>query len=299
MKPFVKWAGGKTQLLPEIEKRLPKSFDTYIEPFVGGGAVLIHLLQNHSNIENVFINDLNKDLILCYETIKNYPHDLLKSLLFTQTFYNDIFNTREEKIKMYYATRNTFNFNNDEPFMLSPLAQEIALKHYNASRATQFIFLNKTCFNGLYRVNKKGEFNVPWNKKDKINLYDKENIFGLSELFKNINISCDDYSKTLDNVTENTFIYIDPPYKPISKTSSFNSYNKDNFNDDEQIRLKEFCDEITKRGGKFMLSNSATEDNFFEDLYKDYKIEYIDAKRQINSKGDKRGKIKEILITNY
>ena len=182
---------------------------------------------------------------------------------------------------------------------LSPIITETNEINYKVSRAAKFIFLNKTCFNGLWRVNKNGGFNVPWNKKDKTSLFEKDNLFEINEKLKNITLFSDDYSKLIEYVDENTFIYLDPPYKPLNKTSSFNSYNKENFNDEEQIRLKEFCDEINKRGGKFMLSNSSTNDNFFEDLYRDYNIEYIEAKRQINCKGDKRGKIKEILIKNY
>lgn len=298
LKPFVKWVGGKTQLLPEIEKRLPNSFDTYIEPFIGGGSVLIHLLQNRNDIKTCYINDLNKDLIYCYESIAKYSYEIITAMHLPQTLYNN-FLSDEERKDMYLSVRNGFNLNNDEPFMLLPEAQEMSMINYKTSRAAQFIFLNKTCFNGLYRVNKNGEFNVPWNKKEKITLYDKENIYGLSELFKNVNMFCGDYSEMIKYVDDKTFVYLDPPYKPVSKTSSFNSYNKDNFNDDEQLRLKLFCDEINKRGGKFMLSNSYTDDNFFEDLYKDYKIEYIKAKRMINSKGNKRGEINEILITNY
>lgn len=299
MKPFLKWAGGKTQLLPEIKKRLPDKFNKYIEPFVGGGAVLFYLI-NDRDINEVYINDINKELINCYDCVINHTDALIMQLWALQSVYNHMEPNEQEEI--YYKIRTVFNNDGDSYFLkpsLSPIITEMNVNNYKVHRAAKFIFLNKTCFNGLWRVNKNNEFNVPWNKKNKTLLYEKDNLFEISEKLKNTTLFSYDYSKLIDYVDGNTFIYLDPPYKPLNKTSSFNLYNKDNFTDDEQIRLKEFCDEVTKRGGKFMLSNSATDDNFFEELYKDYKIEYIDARRQINSKGDKRGKIKEILITNY
>ena len=257
-------------------------------------------MTNNKNINEIYINDINKDLINCYDCVINYTDALIMQLRTFQSLFNYMQSNEQEEL--YYKIRESFNNDEDSYFLkptLSPIITETNEINYKVSRAAKFIFLNKTCFNGLWRVNKNGGFNVPWNKKDKTSLFEKDNLFEINEKLKNITLFSDDYSKLIEYVDENTFIYLDPPYKPLNKTSSFNSYNKENFNDEEQIRLKEFCDEINKRGGKFMLSNSSTNDNFFEDLYRDYNIEYIEAKRQINCKGDKRGKIKEILIKNY
>jgi DNA adenine methylase len=285
-KPFLKWAGGKTQLLPEIEKRIPFSKDqsfNYIEPFVGAGAVLFHMLNNYPRAR-VVVNDINMDLVNTYNKIKiNFYHVLDLLLRFEYKFHSlDI----DSQKKYYYEKRDLFN----NKFDFSPT--------YGAAL---FIFLNKTCFNGLYRVNKKGFFNVPVGSYKKPLICDSGNLKAASEALEDVQFYNGDFDQIpyLQNFSDysNTFVYIDPPYKPLSETSSFNSYSNKPFDDSEQERLKSFCDSINELGGKFLLSNS--DHPFFYDLYKDYKIEKVQAKRNINSKGSKRGNVNELLIKNY
>lgn len=299
MKPVLKWVGGKSQLIDEIINNLPseeirKNITTYVEPFIGGGAVMISLLQYFPNLKNVIIADYNKELINFYNVIKNYPEQLIKSI---NTICWDYTKEDNDPEKFFYNIREVYNgiknTNYNIDFTLS------------IQMATYFVFLNKTCYNGLYRENQKGGFNVPWNK-NKEPFISSEDIKDLSELFNkyNVQIIHQSYTDTLKDISENTFVYMDPPYRPINKTSSFTAYTKSGFNDNNQIELAEFCDSINNIGSYFMLSNSDPHntdetDNFFDDLYKNYNINRVYANRNINSNGAARGKISELLITNY
>lgn len=258
-KPFVKWVGGKTQLIAEVEKLLPKDFSireelVYIEPFVGGGAVLFWILQKYPNITKAVINDINPDLTTAYKTIKQNPYELIELLLEIQTEYLPM---NEEKRKEYFLEkRSRFNTKSLD----------------SIENAALFIFLNRTCFNGLYRVNSKGLFNVPFGRYTNPKICDEQTILADSELLQRVEILTGDFSETINYANKNTFFYFDPPYKPLSETSSFNSYAKEEFNDAEQIRLGEFCEQIDKLGYSFILSNSDVKgknpsDNFFDDIF--------------------------------
>lgn len=291
-KPFIKWVGGKTKLIEQLDAQLPANFGywknvTYIEPFVGGGAMLFYMLQKYPNIQHAIINDINPDLITCYQTVKNSPEELIASLHDIQNAYNAI-QTEEARKKFFLAARDRYNEKNLEPI----------------ENTTIFFFLNRTCFNGLYRVNKKGQFNVPFGKYTNPQIYDPVTIRKDSELLQRVEILMGDFEATFDYAYDNTFFYFDPPYRPLSDTSSFNDYTKDTFNDDAQIRLKEYCDRINEAGFRFMLSNSDCkgkneEDNFFDMLYGAYQIKRVWASRSINSNPNKRGKLTEILVHNY
>ena len=290
-KPFIKWAGGKSQLINEIETVIQKQKEdkfTYIEPFVGGGAILFWMLENYPNLEKVIINDLNSDLIFTYKTIKENVDELIKILKLWEIEYHKLENLSEERKIYYYKKRELFN----------------SRKSDEVTQSALFIFLNRTCFNGLYRVNKKNKFNVPIGSYKKPMICDEENLYAVNKALQKVEILNGDFSKTLEFADKDTLYYLDPPYKPLSKTSSFNSYAKEEFNDYEQIRLKEFCDKLDKLGHQWILSNSDVKsknpnDNFFDDLYSDYHITRIKARRNINANGNKRGQLNELLITNY
>ena len=287
-KPFLKWAGGKTQLISEIEKNLPNStIDTYVEPFVGSGAVLFWVLGEFSQLKKAIVNDINEDLINTYKTIKSTPEELISILKILQDEYHSLENNTNKKKEYYYQKRELFNNR----------------KQSQTEHSALFIFLNRTCFNGLYRVNRKNEFNVPMGSYKKPTICDKSNILAVSEALQKVELLCGDFEQTVNYTTSNTLFYFDPPYKPLSETSSFNSYAKDEFDDEEQIRLKNFCDKLDSLGHSWILSNSDvkgknTEDNFFDDLYSDFTIKRVDAKRSINANPAKRGFLKELLITN-
>ncbi|OYP58096.1 modification methylase [Prevotella sp. P5-92] len=291
-KPFIKWVGGKTQLISQLDELLPANFEqmdnvTYIEPFVGGGAMLFYMLQRYPNIRQAIINDINGDLTTCYQTVRDYPEELIASLRDIQKAYNEL-QTEEGRKDFFMAVRARYNEKNLDPI----------------KNTTKFFFLNRTCFNGLYRVNKKGLFNVPFGKYVNPQIYDEETIRLDSELLRRVEILNGDFERTFEYANGNTLFYFDPPYRPLSDTSSFNDYTKESFNDDAQIRLKEFCDRINDAGYMFMLSNSDCkgkneEDNFFDVLYADYHIERVWAARYINSNPTKRGKLTEILVHNY
>ncbi|AGY41382.1 adenine-specific DNA methyltransferase [Mesoplasma florum W37] len=274
MKPILKWVGGKTQLLTEINKRKPKKFKNYFEPFVGGGAVFLN-----QAIKNTTISDLNKELINMYQTIKRTPIKLINQLDEFIIKYN------ENPEGFYLQLRNldrdpNFIKNNSKVF-----------------RAARTIFLNKTCFNGIYRVNSQGFFNVPWNKKETApSVYDKKNIKEISKYLKTVKIKNTSYENILKYIQKGDFIYIDPPYDKI-KNDTFIEYNKNEFGKKEQIKLSEFAREINKKQAYFMISNHNTE--FINEIYSDFKIEVVYAKRSVNSKGSGRGEIEELLITNY
>ena len=291
-KPFIKWVGGKTQLIEQLDAQLPADFDnwdnvTYIEPFVGGGAMLFYMLQQYPNISHAVINDINPDLTTCYRIVRDRPDELIASLMDIQNEY-DALQTEEERKKFFLGVRGRYNEKNLD-----------ALEN-----TTKFFFLNRTCFNGLYRVNKKGLFNVPFGKYTNPQICDPETIRKDSEILQRVEILTGDFEATLDYAQGNTLFYFDPPYRPLSDTSSFNDYAKESFNDDAQIRLKEYCDRINDEGFHFMLSNSDCkgkneEDNFFDVLYGSYHIERVWASRSINSNPSKRGKLTEILVHNY
>ena len=291
-KPFLKWAGGKTQLINYIEKALPKDISdakfTYIEPFAGSGAVLFWMLNNFSNLQKAVINDINQDLINTYKTIASRPKELISILETLQNEFHALEGRDEAKKEYYYSKRELYNTRKEE----------------KSGQAALFIFINRTCFNGLYRVNRKNEYNVPMGSYKKPNICDKNNILAVSQALQKVEILCGDYEETLNFADNNSLFYFDPPYKPLSETSSFNSYAKDEFNDNEQIRLRDFCHKLDKLNHTWILSNSDVKgkdenDNFFDDLYSDYKINRVDAKRSINANPEKRGKLKELLITNY
>jgi DNA adenine methylase len=290
-KPFLKWAGGKTQLINDIEKALPKDISndkfTYIEPFVGSGAVLFWMLNNFPNLKKAVINDINEDLINLYKTIASRPKELISILEILQIEFHKLEGQDEAKKEYYYSKRELYNTRKEE----------------QSGQAALFIFLNRTCFNGLYRVNRRNEYNVPMGSYKRPTICDKENILAVSQALQKVEILCGDYEKTLNHADNNTLFYFDPPYKPLSETSSFNSYAKDEFNDAEQIRLRDFCHKLDTLNHTWILSNSDVKgkdenDNFFDELYSDFKIERVDAKRSINANPEKRGSLKELLITN-
>lgn len=284
-KPFIKWVGGKSQLIDKIEANLPSKFmqfDTYVEPFVGGGAVLFYILQNYRNINHVIINDINSDLTTTYEVVRDHLSELIDALYEIEKEFHKI-STEASRTQYFLEKRKEFNSKT-----LDPVQNSVC-----------FIFLNKTCFNGLYRVNSNGGFNVPYGKHVKPVICDKATLMADSKLLQKVEIKNGDFSKTAEYASEKSLFYCDPPYKPISDTSSFNSYSKESFDDREQARLKEFCDTITKQGAMLLQSNSSPTNNYFDDLYDDYRIERVMASRMVNSDGAKRGKIAELLISNY
>lgn len=291
-KPFLKWAGGKTQLIREIEKSLPyeitnKNF-TYLEPFVGSGAILFWMLENFPKLEKAVINDINADLINTYKIIASKPKELISILEILQNEFHLLEGNEDNKKLYYYKKRELYNTRKEE----------------QSGQAALFIFLNRTCFNGLYRVNSKNLYNVPMGGYKKPTICDKENIFAVSNALQKVEILCGDYEETLYHSKENSLFYFDPPYKPLSETSSFNSYAKDEFNDSEQIRLKDFCSKLNALNHTWILSNSDVKgkdenDNFFDDLYSDFNIQRVNARRSINANPEKRGKLTELLIANF
>lgn len=291
-KPFIKWVGGKGQLIGQLDMLLPADFAgwkdvTYIEPFVGGGAMLFYMLQRYPNIGHAVINDINRDLTTCYETVRDCAVELTESLRDMEGCYLAL-QSDDARKEFYMSARERYNEKN--------LAA--------VENTTLFFFLNRTCFNGLYRVNKKGLFNVPFGRNAHPTICDAATIRRDSELLQRVEIMTGDYQDTLGRAGGNTLFYFDPPYRPLSDTSSFNDYAKEPFNDDEQRRLKEFCDRVNEAGHRFMLSNSDgkgknADDDFFDVLYKDYVIERVWASRSVNADGAKRGKLTEILVHNY
>lgn len=288
-KPFIKWVGGKTQLLDEIRKYYPSHIEKYCEPFVGGGAVLFDVLVKISPKE-VLINDINAELINTYRQIKDNCSGMINVLAELQEVY---WNSSLEKNKsLYFEKRERFN-----------ILKVNGLEKENLEKAALFIFLNKTCFNGLFRVNSKGLFNVPFNNAKKPLLCDEENLKACSEVLKNVKMTVGSYSQCKDFIDGNTFVYIDPPYRPLTQTAAFTSYNENSFGDKEQIELAKFIEEISNRKAVVVTSNSdpknvCEDDSFFDKLYKKFTIRRVSASRMINSNAKKRGAINELLITN-
>lgn len=286
-KPFVKWVGGKTQLIDQLEALLPADFDqwenvTYIEPFVGGGAMLFYMLQAYPNIKKAVINDINGDLTTCYKVVRDNPEELVASLSQLQTKYYAL-KDEESKRSFYMSRREEFNTKK-----LTPIRN-----------STLFFFLNRTCFNGLYRVNKKGLFNVPFGRYATPTICDANTIYADSKLLQNVEIMTGDYTETITKAEGRTLFYFDPPYRPLNTTSSFNDYTKEAFNDAAQTRLRDFCNQIQEAGYQFMLSNSDCKDGFFDDLYMQYQIARVLASRSVNANPEKRGKLTELVIRNY
>ncbi|MGK7886929.1 MAG: DNA adenine methylase [Crocosphaera sp.] len=296
--PVLKWAGGKTQLLPEIKKLYPQQLQqgkirTYIEPFFGGGAVFFDIYSNFE-IETAYLFDKNPELIILYKVIQNDVHNLIEKLSILEIKYLGL--DIEKRKEFYYQVRDYYN-----TFDKQTDANKYKQEWIN--RAAYTIFLNKTCFNGLYRVNKKGSFNVPMGRYKKPKILNKDNLIAVHEAFKIAEIKHTDFAEVINYADESTFIYYDPPYRPISETASFNSYSSLEFNDDEQKRLRDVFVKTSKQGALQILSNSDPtnyiDDPFFDELYKNFNISRILASRMINSKGKKRGKIREILVNNY
>jgi DNA adenine methylase len=288
-KPFIKWVGGKTQLLDEIRKLYPAQTEKYCEPFVGGGAVLFDVLSRLGPKE-VLINDINGELINTYCQIKTNCGDLIDVHADLQERYWN--SSHEENKSLFLEKRERFNS-----------LKVNGNKKDNLEKAVLFIFLNKTCFNGLFRVNSKGLFNVPFNNAKKPLLCDVENLKVCSELLQNVKMSVGNYAQCKNFIDSKTFVYIDPPYRPLTETAAFTSYNENGFGDKEQIELAQFIEEISERRAIVVTSNSdpknvCENDNFFDRLYKKFSIRRVSASRMINSNAKKRGAINELLISN-
>lgn len=269
--PVVKWVGGKRQLINEIHKYIPTEISTYYEPFLGGGAVLFHLQP-----PKAIVNDINEELINLYEVIKDNVDDLVADLKKHRNDADYFYEIRElDRDKEKYC-------------QLTPV-----------ERASRIHYLNKTCYNGLFRVNRAGEFNSPFGRYQNPNIVNETTLREVSKYFNKAKITfkCCDFADVVKGIRKGSFVYFDPPYDPVSDSANFTGYDKGGFNREEQKRLKKLCDKLNDRGIKFLLSNSAT--NFIQDLYSQYNIVIINAKRTINSKGDKRGEVDEVLIRNY
>lgn len=292
-KPFIKWAGGKGKLLDQLDTFLPQRLYqeefTYIEPFVGGGAMLFYMLRKFKNVKQVIINDINEDLVKAYETVKNCPQPLIRSLADKEKKFLAL--KDDERKEYYLETRAAFNLHRVD----------------DVQNTAYLMFLNKTCFNGLYRVNSKGEFNVPFGRYAHPIICNAETILADSAALKssNVKIISEDFEAMDSCINPHTlnFFYFDPPYRPLNRTSSFTAYAKGDFDDNDQLRLANFCHRIDEAGVLWMLSNSDCStkdpnDTFFEKLYQNYYIERVYASRSINANASKRGKLTELLIHN-
>lgn len=269
--PVLKWVGGKRQLMDEIKEVLPQKYTTYYEPFLGGGAVLFELQP-----KKAIINDVNSELMNLYNVIKCDVEALIEDL-----------KKHENTSEYFYRTRE---MDRDK---------ELYEQLSNVERASRIVYLNKTCYNGLFRVNKAGEFNTPFGKYKNPNIVNEVTLRAVSKYFNkaDIKILNGDFEESLKGARKGSFVYFDPPYDPVSDSANFTGYDKGGFNRDEQKRLKKLCDKLDKKGIKFLLSNSATD--FIMDLYKDYNIKVVKAKRNINSNGNARGDVDEVLVRNY
>ena len=294
-KPFLKWAGGKGQLLTQLDQFLPIELEgrefTYIEPFVGGGAMLFHMLQKFSGINKVVINDINPYLVTAYRVIKEKPEELIDRLEMLERQYL-VLEDEEAKKAFFLGAREIFN--------------EDTLD--DIDRTKYLIFLNRTCFNGLYRVNARGKFNVPFGRYLNPTICNKNTIIADSKALNRVDITIlnGDFEHTFDHIGDGfNFFYFDPPYRPLNATSSFNSYSKEDFNDDEQLRLRDFCTMLNEHLGiRWMQSNADCsaknpDDLFFENNYSRFYISRVYASRAINANPAKRGKLTELLISNY
>ena len=299
-RPVLKWAGGKVQLLAQFARHYPQELaagqiDTYIEPFLGGGAVFLDVAQRFP-IRRAYLFDINRELILTYSVIKHAPHELCEALRTLAADYEQ--RDSDAKSELFYEVRTLYNAQRYH-FDYETFSPEWVV------RAARMIFLNKTCYNGLFRMNRRGDFNVPFGRYKRPALFDRENILQVSRILQIAEIHTGDFSACRDKVSGKAFVYFDPPYRPISKTSSFTSYSKDAFGDQEQVRLGQFYETLARETpARLMLSNSdpkncAPNDHFFEQLYQQFHIYRVSAKRMINSNAQKRGEISELVITNY
>ncbi len=266
--PIVKWVGGKRQLMFELQKNLPENYNRYFEPFIGGGALFFELQP-----ENAYISDMNEELINLYQVVRDNVDELVADLQ-----KHDISKEYFMEIRNIDRTEEYKNWS-------------------NIQKASRFIYLNRTCFNGMYRVNSKGEFNVPFGHYKNPRILDENNLINCSNLLQRTEIKHADFSEILKKVKKDDFVYFDPPYVPLSETSSFTSYTKDGFDIDMQFKLRDVCDELDTMGVKFLLSNSDTK--LVNELYENYNIKKVFASRQINANADGRGKITEVLVRNY
>lgn len=291
-KPFIKWAGGKTQLAERILELFPADFfekgRTYVEPFVGGGAMLFRVLRAFPNLDRIIVNDINPQLANAYACVRDNPEKLVRELGKLERAFFSAADFVDARQKFFLARREEFNRSRGN----------------GVRAAALLIFLNRTCFNGLYRVNSRGEFNVPFGRYVRPKICDEETIFADSALLQNCEILCGDYAETFSKICGNALFYLDPPYKPLSKTSNFNAYAKENFDDAEQIRLRDFCKKLNAAGARWILSNSDARDensgeSFFEKLYAGFRIRRVPATRMINADPAKRGKLSELLISNF
>lgn len=302
MKPFLKWAGGKSQLLPYIAEYYPfenYKFKKYAEPFIGGGAVLFDILGKYNDLDAVYISDINPNLINTYQSIKKYVDDVIYQLLKYQEKFWIL--EQEERKELFYRNRDRFNELTEINFINHINVKKLTKQ--NIELAALFIFLNRTCFNGLYRVNKKGLFNVPIGSYKKPLICDSANLQSVSRGLQKVTIVNDTYKAVESFVDDKTFVYIDPPYRPLSDTANFTSYTQHEFDDCAQIELGLFAESLSKKGARILLSNSDPkntnpDDDFFDLLYKNFKIERIEATRAINSVSSKRGKVSELLISS-
>ena len=293
IKPFLKWAGGKGQLLREIEKYYPfenSIIKKYAEPFLGGGAVLFDILSKY-DLEEVYISDINSELINTYRIIRD-DIDGLVSIL--EVMQNEFIEKDTVERKSYYISKRAL-FNDLK------ITED---KTINIEKAALMIFLNKTCFNGLFRVNKKGMFNVHMGSYKNPMICDEKNLRAVSERLQQVDIVCGDYRKSSEFIDKNTFVYFDPPYRPITGTANFTAYTENAFNDKEQIELAKFVDSMNRKGAKIVISNSDPknsniDDDFFDNIYSAYNIRRVEATRMINCNSNSRGKIKELLISNF
>lgn len=292
VKPFIKWAGGKSQLLSDIRNEYPlelgSKINKYAEPFAGGGAVLFDILSKYE-LGELYIGDINPDLINVYNVIKSSVYELIELLKQYESEYMPM-DTEHRKV-YYYEKRDRFN---------ELKKQSVEL---NTEKAAIFIFLNKTCFNGLYRVNKKGLFNVPMGAYKNPCICDEENLLNVSSVLSHVNIHCGSYLDSESFIDENTLVYLDPPYRPLTETSSFTSYTEFQFGDEEQIELAKFANRMKNKNAKVIVSNSDPKntnenDDFFDNLYSEFSVNRVKATRMINSKSSSRGKISELLIVN-
>lgn len=269
--PVLKWVGGKRQLLQDIKKHIPGKYSTYYEPFLGGGAVLFDLQP-----AKAVINDINEELINVYTVIRDHVDELI----------NDLKKYKNEA-KCFYDIR-ALDRDKEKYNQLT-----------NIEKASRILYLNKTCYNGLFRVNQQGEFNTPFGRYKNPNIVNETILRAVSNYFNKAKVTfkCGDFEEAVKGIRKGSFVYFDPPYDPVSNSANFTGYDKGGFSRDEQIRLKKLCDKLNDRGVKFLLSNSAT--GFILELYKDFDIEIIQAKRAVNSRGDKRGEVNEVLVKNY
>jgi DNA adenine methylase len=298
-KPFLKWAGGKGQLINVFRDFYPAELKkgqikTYYEPFIGGGAVFFDVAQ-HYKIQSAYLYDINQELILTWQVIQQNVFKLIEKLDYFQKRYEKL--NEEEQSKFYYDVRDEFNRS----------LHKTDFSKYNDDwilRAAQIIFLNRTCFNGLFRLNQKGEFNVPAGRYKNPKILDEQNLVNVSKLLSVAEIKHAGFAAVEHDIKENSFVYFDPPYRPISKTSSFTSYSKFKFEDVEQRHLADLFHRLHSKGVKQMLSNSDPknnnpDDHFFDDIYSEFNISRVPARRMINSNPDKRDAINEIIVTNY